>query len=645
LPAMTTAPNLSLLLCLTVAAVFSSIAANPADSNGTAEPVSDIQETLTWSTLNFRAGTAGNVFETYGDVFAPIWQNERAVLFLQPYSRNAIAADTDAGTGLGLRALITEDWAVGINTFYDHTWFRGDHIFDVNQFGAGVEVIGTWLDFRANYYLPQTGGHVIGTERIGEEVLGLGDPYGLQHRIVRDVRLLGINRERVVAAGQGWDAEVGTLVPWLDRCLETRAYVGGYGYNNTAGPDITGFKARAEARLTRWLYADAGWIENKAVSGGTWFAGLRISLPLGRTRPALPVSSPLMSSLGYESVARRARDRMNESVERNSQAVLATHTIRTAKQVLVERSTVTLHDDIVFVDSKLGTASGFGTFEHPLSTIQGGVNRSASLYEDHGTVFVQGRSSGYQEGVAISHGVQLYGSGYGLPVTSALGGAFAFQGRTTTTPLVIGGFLAHDIASPVRIAGFDLTGSLTSGWISASGRSAAETSIFLENVYHAIVDHNNVYGSASSTAGIYVETNGNHQSTVLISQNNIHDNPGQPTLGLQGVVLVANNASVLNAKLTANTIARNGNYGAVLATFDSATINATLSGNTISFNSSDQIVGLNFGTALNFISAGTLSNAVLEPSGASSLYKSYSAGPTGFIFINGVHEPADSDLP
>lgn len=600
---------------------------------------------LAWSTLNFRAGAVGGEFDTYGDVFAPLWQNDRALLFIQPYSRETTGMDTDVGGGLGVRGLVTDNWALGLNAFYDHGWFHGGDPFDASQFGAGLELTGTWLDFRANYYLPQTGTHVVGRERVGERLAGLGAPYGTGHSIMQDYEVLGINREHLAAAGKGWDAEIGTLVPWLDQWLETRAYVGGYWYENAAGPDLKGLKARVETRLTRWLYADAGWIEDREVADGSWFAGVRVSLPLGKTPPPPARPQPPVSSLGHVSKARTARERMNEGVERNSRPVLATRSERLAEEVLGGRKSLTLYDDIVFVDSKAGAFNGEGTFERPVRTIQGGVDRSARTYGDNGTVFVQGRPAGYDESVVLRGGVRLYGSGYGLPVISPFNGRTAFHGRTISAPLVTGGFLAHDIAAPVGIAGFELTGALDTSWVSFSGRPAAGTNIFLENVASAVVERNFIHDSKLSSAGIYVEVNGANRSQVVLKGNIISGNPGKPGLGFQGVVLDTAATGLLSAVLLSNTIAHNQADGLAAANFDVSTLNIALSANFIGFNGADQIVSLNFGGVLNYQSAGTLNNTVLEAPGAASLYEFFSGTPQGAILMNGTLHPADTNLP
>ena len=64
-----------------------------------ATPPAEPENSLAWSTLNFRLG-AGDAFDTYGDVFAPIWQDSDAVLFLEPYSSHTTGTGMDAGTGL-----------------------------------------------------------------------------------------------------------------------------------------------------------------------------------------------------------------------------------------------------------------------------------------------------------------------------------------------------------------------------------------------------------------------------------------------------------------------------------------------------------------------------------------------------------------
>ena len=604
-------------------------------------PLATAATALEWSTLNLRSGTVGDEFQAYGDVFAPLYWDEQTVFFLQPYSHHTTSKDTDTGLGIGFRTTIVDDWSIGANLFYDHDRLHGGGSFDVDQLGVGLEIEGPVLSLHANGYFPDSHEHLASSQRVGERTVALNAPYGTQHSIAQDIQVRGVNSEHWVAASQGCDAEVGGRVPWISRWMEVQAWAGGYWYENRSGADVKGFKARAEARLTEWLHLEAGWVDDKAVVGGNWFAGVHVSLPLGRKQTPKPsLDSPQMSDL-----KRRAREHLLQSVERNGRAVVATQFARTTEQVLVERRAVTLRNRIVFVDNQLGRPDGAGTFEQPVSSIQAGVNRSALSFGGAGTVFVQGRPVPYRESVLIRDGVQLFGSGEGLPVVSPVTGLTSFHGRTSTTPAVAGGFLARDVMAPIGFTGFEFTDSITSGLVSATGRPAAGTNIYLENVTSATLYHNEFHNSATATAGIYVETNGDRRAAVLISSNNLHDNPGQPTQGYQGIVLSSAGTSRLDALVTGNTILRNGGDGLAAATFDSSTINATLDANRIGFNAADQIIGFNQGGVLRFISQGTRSNSLFETLGATHLYEFFSGSPQGSIWINGLLQPADTNLP
>ncbi len=89
--------------------------------------------------------------------------------------------------------------------FYNHSWVHGGKSFDVSQFGTGLELIGSWLDLRLNYYHPDSTSHVTGSRSLGKVAAPLGMPFGTGHSIVQDYQWLGINQESLAAAGEGWD--------------------------------------------------------------------------------------------------------------------------------------------------------------------------------------------------------------------------------------------------------------------------------------------------------------------------------------------------------------------------------------------------------------------------------------------------------
>src|SRR5436190_20838130 len=68
--------------------------------------------------------------------------------------------DPRVSVGLGYRHFFEGPKViVGANLFYDS--FDTIHDHHINQFGAGVEVLSRWVDFRANYYLPEQNRRVI----------------------------------------------------------------------------------------------------------------------------------------------------------------------------------------------------------------------------------------------------------------------------------------------------------------------------------------------------------------------------------------------------------------------------------------------------------------------------------------------------
>jgi hypothetical protein len=77
---------------------------------------------------------------------------------------------------------------------------------------------------------------------------------------------------------EGWNAEVGFLVPWVDQYFDLRLFAGAYGYHDPSG-DLEGFRARAEARVTEGVTLDLEYWDDKSLAGGHWVGGVRVSVP------------------------------------------------------------------------------------------------------------------------------------------------------------------------------------------------------------------------------------------------------------------------------------------------------------------------------------------------------------------------------
>jgi hypothetical protein len=154
-------------------------------------------------------------------------------------------------TGLGARYLVPgHDIIIGGNIYYDYLDTQFDNHYD--QLGLGAELLTKWVDARFNYYLPDDG--------------------------VNRVRTLP-GFIQLESGLEGWHTEVGVLIPGLDKYVEARLFGGYYDLRSNIGLKYSGWKARAEIRWTPAITTDVEWWEDKALNGGNWIAGVRVSLP------------------------------------------------------------------------------------------------------------------------------------------------------------------------------------------------------------------------------------------------------------------------------------------------------------------------------------------------------------------------------
>lgn len=196
--------------------------------------------------------------------------------------------------GLVLRYRLPDhDIILGANVYYDSVNSTYDHHFD--QLGLGVEVLTKWVDFRANYYLPDQKRERIDTrsevviEDVTQELRVLGvrrvAEQGGFTRLVPVVqgsvsgRFQRYDFTRFESPLEGLDTELGFLIPGLNRYAEVRVFGGYFHYLNPYGSDFDGFKARLEARIRKGLIADVEYWDNKNLNGGNWTGGVRVSLP------------------------------------------------------------------------------------------------------------------------------------------------------------------------------------------------------------------------------------------------------------------------------------------------------------------------------------------------------------------------------
>ena len=351
------------------------------------------------------------------DTLFPLAVPKNGLLYFNPKLSSSDGRDVTVSIGLGYRQLLEgSNVIIGGNLFYDS--FDSDNSHRINQFGAGVEVLSRWVDFRANYYLPEQNRRVIGktqTMDISQKVssssqpLGprtVGDTFSFQGNNILDttsgfnqtLNTLNIREtetkrfwERYEAGSRGGDAEVGVLIPGLDRYAEVRLFGGYYYFNNEFGKDVNGFKGRAEVRALPAVTFDAAYYQDKEVIGSNWYFGMRVSATFdlanlaNHKNPFAGFADSFKPKNPNADERAAFAERLTENVIRNSRAVTTqSNFIQVAEkketyhgkvQYITETpfsttSILTLNGapiTVTHVDSAAG--AGAGTFESPYSTL------------------------------------------------------------------------------------------------------------------------------------------------------------------------------------------------------------------------------------------------------------------------------------
>jgi hypothetical protein len=391
-----------------------------------------------WPVAEFTVGfqTRDSETEGIGDLMIPVWNpGGNGLLFLNP--RTAIT-DHDAeeyNIGLGYRQLLPKQKIIlGANLYYD---YRDTGYTTYDQWGAGLEILSSWIDARANYYDPEDSQYVVDsqteteTRQYVEVSEWLESPYAEEHAVLQDyVRTRTVvtesfsrTFEQYQQALGGYDWEIGLRLPLpvKQETLEARVFGGYYDFDRDFGDDAKGWKARAELRVLASLFLDAGAYENEDLTGSDWFAGARFSVPLDLAKISQGRNPFATAKSRLQGAPRDFGLRLTEMVMRDPQIRLETSKFLenkaladtdTARAKSSQRQPIVLLPDVNFVDGDVAS-SGDGSAERPYATIQQGANNVFGSRN----VYVYDASRSYEENVVLAQGTTLWGSGsliYGL---------------------------------------------------------------------------------------------------------------------------------------------------------------------------------------------------------------------------------------
>jgi hypothetical protein len=231
-----------------------------------------------------------------------------------------------SSTGLGYRQMIPgREIIIGGNVFWNAVHSQNGN--DLNQLGLGVEVLTKWVDFRFNYYLPEDDRFEIGRSSSKHSHTRFGD--GGFTRVTRH------NHFQEFESGlEGFNTEVGFLIPGLEKFAEVRAFAGYYHFENPFGGDFNGFKGRLEARLLRGVTANVEYWDDAQLMGGHWTGEIAVSLPFSIYNLFTGKNPFEGAADSFRPLPRSFQDRMGDMIERS-------HRIQTTTsgEILTDRST------------------------------------------------------------------------------------------------------------------------------------------------------------------------------------------------------------------------------------------------------------------------------------------------------------------
>jgi hypothetical protein len=235
-----------------------------ADGADTIEP----SYSLAPGRLSLGGRFSGDVQEFTIDALVPVWKPKASIVFVDLRGSFLESQEQEINAGLVVRHLLQEPSLIlGFNTYYDSRWTEENSRFD--QVGVGVELLSSWVDFRANYYSPLT------------DEKTLSESTETSSRIDGNSLITTTTQLRTYEeALDGYDVELGVWLPYLSRRMPTAVFVGYYDFSSDYEDDVAGLRLRAESRVHPNITLDAEWFEDADLNRTEFFVGFRVHLPI-----------------------------------------------------------------------------------------------------------------------------------------------------------------------------------------------------------------------------------------------------------------------------------------------------------------------------------------------------------------------------
>jgi hypothetical protein len=510
------------------------------------------------------------------DALFPLYAPKNGLLFFNPRATASDVLDPRVSVGLGYRQLFEEPQVIlGANVYYDS--FDTVNNDRINQLGFGVEMLTHWVDFRANFYLPDQKRYKINqTQTVSTSQTSSSSTQALGPQITSQTlgyqgfniaqTINGVNVLRTTTTSEdiqttrffnqyeagmlGGDAEAGVLLPWLDRYADIRVFGGYYNFDNQFGRNVQGLESRLEIRAVPAVTFDAMYYANKEIIGSHYYFGVRVSVPFdlaniaeGRSpfagfwesfKPKSKQEHPDFANRMTENVIRTSRVSVSTSkfiqVATSNKVVYGGTTTQDTVTPFSRTALLTLDGTpitVTHVDSAAGTA-GNGTFETPYRTLTladtDAVKRNIVLLHA-GSVF-NGQS------ITLASGQQLVGDSIGSTYrikTDQLGTIALPHATTGATPPTLSNpsGTVVTVANNTVVSGLNITNSAR-GIVGTPGAS------------NVTITNSTI--SNMTAAGIDISPATNISLDKLVLQNNFKD-----------VILDAANSVITNVTSTGAT--------------------------------------------------------------------------------------------
>jgi len=486
-------------------------------------------------------GGAGTT-KIYIDNLIPVIGTKYIIAFADMKAVIGPSGSNEQNAGIGARSLLFgEKFILGGNFFYDtrYTETKLRH----HQLAFGLEGLSKWADVRTNFYFP-----VSGRQRIPNEET----TYKFSSRSL-------IAMDKYEEPLRGLDYEGGVLIPYLSEYCETRFLMGGYHYFPKDDKALNGIKGRAEIRPIKGVTLNLELKHDNYKDTNFYVEGV-ISIPLDEMN-IFKIINPfteLGKYFSYKKGTRPLRERMVDRIVRDID-------VTTSPNPIIEESKAR---DMTYVDNSNTTGIEDGSYEHPYTKVQDGVDNATG----DKWVYVRKGSGNYNEGVNLKSGITLWGSGYdgGFKGVSATGYPVIDGEENVNRPINILN------ANNVKVMGLDM-------------RNCIAGVVYVEKTSDATIQNCIISGNRKMGGGIYILGSPGYTAKNINIMNNIFYDNDAASIYVGSHV---NNADFDGVNVVGNTIRDNsGGAGMLFENMTSTFKNITVANNNI-FNIGN--VGIRF---------------------------------------------------